>query len=76
MSEPTDEELFRITLLQSVTDALGGMALALSAQVDAKRFAEHLRLLADEAEHAGHGPSAGLLDELARVVEERQIARH
>jgi hypothetical protein len=62
----TDEEV-----LQAFTDAIGGLAVALARQIDAKRLADDLRLLADEADKAGYGPSAGLLDEIARTVEVR-----
>ena len=62
----TNEEI-----LQAFTDAIGGLAVALARQIDPERLAADLRSLADEAERAGQGPSAGLLDEIARTVEQR-----
>lgn len=58
-------------ILQAFTDAIGGLAVALGRQIDPARLATDLRTLADEAERAGMGPSAGLLDEIARTVEVR-----
>lgn len=66
----TDQEA-----IQAITDALGGLAIALGKQVDATKLANDLRTLADEAERAGMGPSAGLIDEVARTVEVRCIKR-
>lgn len=62
----TNEEI-----LQAFTDAIGGLAVALGRQIDPKKLAADLRTLADEAERVGTGPSAGLLDEIARTVELR-----
>lgn len=58
-------------VLQAMTDALGALAIAVSRQVDAGQLAKDLRALADEANAIGHGPSAGLLDEMVRAVEKR-----
>ena len=66
----TNEEI-----LQAFTDAIGGLAVALGRQIDPKKLAEDLRTLADEAERAGKGPSAGLLDEIARTVELRCVRK-
>lgn len=66
MSQLTDQDT-----LQAITDALGGIAIALSKQLDAKRLTTDLRALADEAMEAGNGPSAGLIGEIARAVEAR-----
>lgn len=66
-------ELTNEDVLQAVTDALGGLALALGKQVDAAKLAADLRKLADDAERLGQGPSAGLLDEMARTVEVRLL---
>ncbi len=60
-------------ILQAFTDAIGGLAVALGRQIDPKKLAEDLRTLADEAERAGMGPSAGLIDEVARTVEVRLL---
>lgn len=60
-------------VLQAFTDALGGLALALAKQIDPAKLAADLRALADAAERAGAGPSAGLLDEIARTVEVRVL---
>lgn len=64
----TNEEI-----LQAFTDAIGGLAVALGRQIDPKKLAADLRTLADEAERVGTGPSAGLLDEIARTVEVRLL---
>lgn len=66
----TNEEV-----LQAFTDAMGGLALALGKQIDPAKLATDLRTLADESERAGMGPSAGLLDEIARTVEVRLLNR-
>lgn len=60
-------------VLQAFTDAIGGLALALAKQMDATKLAADLRTLANDAETLGHGPSAGLLDEVARTVEVRLL---
>lgn len=60
-------------ILQAFTDAIGGLAVALGRQIDPKKLAVDLRTLADEAERVGMGPSAGLIDEIARTVEVRLI---
>lgn len=65
----TNEEI-----LQAFTDAIGGLAVALGKQVDPAKLAADLRKLADEANQLGHGPSAGLIDEIARTVERRSNA--
>lgn len=67
----TNEEV-----MQAFTDAIGGLAVALGRQIDPQKLASDLRTLADEAEHAGMGPSAGLLDEIARTVEVRLLNKH
>lgn len=64
----TNEEI-----LQAFTDAIGGLAVALGRQIDPKKLAADLRTLADEAERVGTGPSAGLIDEVARTVELRLL---
>lgn len=64
----TNEEV-----MQAFTDALGGMAIALSKQLDPAKLASDLRAFADEADRAGKGPSAGLLDEIARTIEVRLL---
>lgn len=64
----TNEEV-----MQAFTDAIGGLAVALGRQVDPTKLATDLRSLADEAERAGMGPSAGLIDEVARTVEVRLL---
>ena len=64
----TNEEI-----LQAFTDAIGGLALALGKQVDPAKLAADLRTIADEADRAGMGPSAGLIDEVARTIEVRLL---
>lgn len=66
----TNEEV-----LQAFTDAIGGLAVALGKQVDPAKLAEDLRKLANDADRLGEGPSAGLLDEIARTVELRLVKR-
>ena len=66
-------ELTNEEILQAFTDAIGGLAVALGRQIDPKKLAADLRTLADEAERVGTGPSAGLLDEIARTVEVRCV---
>lgn len=66
----TNEEV-----LQAFTDAIGGLAVALAKQVDAAQLVTDLRKLADDADKLGMGPSAGLLDEIARTVEQRCVQR-
>lgn len=61
--------------MQAYTDALGAIVTALAMQLDPVRLVADFRLLADIADRAGHGPSAGLIDELARTVENRVIGR-
>ncbi|MBK5915133.1 hypothetical protein CCR84_12540 [Rhodocyclus purpureus] len=70
-TEGTPMKLTDQEAIQAITDALGGLAIALGEQVDPARLAADLRRLADEAEQRGQGPSAGLLDEIARTVEAR-----
>lgn len=60
-------------ILQAFTDAIGGLAVALAKQVDPAKLVGDLRKLADEADTLGMGPSAGLLDEIARTVESRTM---
>lgn len=61
--------------LQAITDALAAIATAAARQLDAGRFVADLRLLADAADQAGKGPSAGLIDEISRGVERRLLTR-
>jgi hypothetical protein len=61
--------------MQAYTDALGAIVTALAWQVDAIRLYADLQVLADVAAKAGHGPSAGLIDELARTVQHRVLVR-
>lgn len=68
-------ELTREEELQAYTDALGAIVTAIASQLDAPRLVTDLRLLADIAERAGHGPSAGLIDEMARVVDRRVLKK-
>lgn len=62
-------ELTRDEEMQAYTDTLGAIAIAISRQVDAGRFSADLKQLADLAAKRGNGPSAGLLDELARCID-------
>lgn len=54
--------------MQGYLDALGAIVIAVSFQIDPVRLLADIRALANQAEKAGHGPSAGLLDELARAL--------
>lgn len=67
----TNEEV-----MQAFTDALGGLAMALGKQIDPAKLASDLRAFADEADRAGKGPSAGLIDEIARTIEVRLLNKH
>lgn len=60
----TDNEM-----LQAYTDALRAVATAVAWQVDPVRF------YADLADKAGHGPSAGLIDDLANTVAVRVLRK-
>lgn len=64
----TDSEM-----IQAYTDALGAIVTAVGWQLDAIRLYADLQALANAAEHAGHGPSAGLIDALARTVRVRLL---
>jgi len=66
----TDNEM-----LQAYTDALRAIVTAVAWQVDPVRFYADLQALADLADKAGHGPSAGLIDELARTVAIRVLRK-
>ena len=59
--------------IQAITDALGGLALAMGKQVDPAKLANDLRNFAHEAELAGQHTSAGLISEMARTVEVRLL---
>ena len=61
--------------LQAYTDALGAIVTALAWQVDPVRLIADLKVLANIAENAGHGPSAGLIDKLGRTVEIRVLGQ-
>lgn len=69
------EELSREEEMQAYTDTLGAIAIAISRQVDARQFSADLKQLADMAAKRGNGPSAGLLDEIARVIDSKVIGR-
>lgn len=69
----TSSTLTRDEEMQAYLDALGAIATAIAWQIDPLRFASDLKALANVAEDAGHGPSAGLIDELARTVEIRVL---
>lgn len=68
-------ELSNEETLQAFTDAIGGLAVALGKQVDPVKLVEDLRTLANDADRLGQGPSAGLLDEIARTVELRCVRK-
>jgi hypothetical protein len=66
-------ELTREQEMQAYTDALGAIVTAVAWQVDPIRLLADLKLLAGISAKAGNGPSAGLIDELARTVERRVL---
>ncbi len=66
-------ELTTDDLQQAITDALAGLALALAPQLDRGRFATDLLTLARQLGDAEHRPGAGLLAEVARVVEGAEV---
>ena len=55
--------------LQAYTDAIGALALAMAWQLDPVRLTADLRALAHQADRAGHGPSAGLIDHIVQKIE-------
>ena len=59
--------------MQGYLDAISAIAVAIARQIDAARFAEDLKALANLADAAGHGPSAALIDEIVRGVDIRVL---
>ena len=59
--------------LQAYTDVLGALVTVMAWQLDPIRLIADLKVLANIAQGAGHGPTAGLIDELVRVVEIRVL---
>lgn len=68
-------ELTREEEMQAYTDTLGAIAIAISRQVNARTFSRDLKHLADIAAKRGNGPSAGLLDEIARVIDSQVLGK-
>jgi hypothetical protein len=64
-------KLSDMEIIQAFTDAIGGVAIALSRQLDSAQLVDDLNALGEEAEIAGKGPTAGLVYEIARTVESR-----
>ena len=62
-------ELSREEEMQAYTDTLGAIAIAIARQIDTRRFSADLKQLANLAAERGNGPSAGLLDEIARAID-------
>lgn len=62
-------KLTRDEELQAYTDAIGALALAMAWQLDTARLIADLRTLANQADRAGHGPSAGLIDHIVQKIE-------
>ena len=75
MNKNKPPRLTREEELQAYTDALGAIVTAVAWQLDPVRMIADLKLLSDFADRAGHGPSAGLIDELGRTIEHRVIGR-
>lgn len=69
------DELSREEEMQAYTDTLGAIAIAISRQVNAKTFSQDLKQLAEIAAKRGNGPSAGLLDEIARIIDSKVIGK-
>jgi len=70
MKTPHPPKLTDQDILQGITDALGSIAVAVARQIDADQFVTDLNAIALELDQSqGHGPSAGLLDEIARHVQ-------
>lgn len=61
--------------LQAYTDVLGALVTVMAWQLNPIRLIADLRALARLADRAGHGPSAGLIDELVRTVEVRVLSQ-
>jgi hypothetical protein len=71
----TSMELTREEEMQAYMDALGAIVTAMAFQLDPIRLHADLSALAHVADKAGHGPSAGLIDELVRVIEVRALEK-
>lgn len=63
-------EITREEEMQAYSDTLAALAIAIARQIDASQLTTDLKHLAHQAENRGNGPSAGLLDELARTIDE------
>lgn len=61
--------------MQAITDALGAIVTIIARQGDAERVVADLKLLANAYFEGGKGPSAGLIDTLARTVEVRALGK-
>lgn len=61
-------ELSREEELQAYSDALGAIVICLSRQLDSRQLIDDLQQMAGIAAKRGKGPSARLIDELARTV--------
>jgi hypothetical protein len=68
-------ELTREQEMKAYTDALGAIITVMAWQLDPIRLFADLKVLANLSEKAGHGPSAGLIDELVRAVEQRVLVK-
>lgn len=68
-------ELTREEEMQAYSDTLAALVIAIARQLDASRLSTDLKYLANQAENRGNGPSSGLLDELARTIDEVVIGK-
>lgn len=73
--KPTSPKLTREEELQAYSDGLFAIVTAVAWQLDPIRLIADFKLLADIADRAGHGPSAGLIDAFGRTIEARVIGK-
>lgn len=74
MTKPANRPpLTREEEMQAYTDALRAIVTAVAWQTDPIRLFADLQALANLADKAGHGPSAGLIDVLAETVKQRTL---
>lgn len=75
MNKNITPPLTREEELQAYSDGLFAIVTAVAWQLDPIRLVADFKLLADMADKAGHGPSAGLIDAFGRAIEARVIGQ-
>jgi len=68
-TKPATPRLTREEELQAYSDGLFAIVTAVAWQLDPIRLIADFKLLADIAERAGNGPSAGLIDAFGHAIE-------